>query len=223
MPDVNGQMQLQDYRSELMNRGFDGFAPADLDTFVNRGYMYVARKFPEYWNLADYVGAVPDDGKLNVADVGSLSGFKSVEAIYWRNSSQGYYRLRALPESEYRDAWAPEYQAGVKGNPQVYYIDGNTLWVLPRMADVGNGTIEIRYNRRPALLTSDTSVPVTPIDYDEIILSAAVVRAHKRANEPNLAFIVQNDVDEAISDALDLEATRMQDVQERVSPDDTWA
>jgi hypothetical protein len=60
------------------------------------------------------------------------------------------------------------------------------------------------------------------VDYDELILLAALSRAHKRANEINLAMIVEQDLQEAFGDMLDLEGTRMQDQQERVTPDNGW-
>jgi hypothetical protein len=215
-------MTLLDFRTELKSRGFDGFADVDLNVLINRGYFYVARKVPAYWDMADFTGATPSDGKLAVQDTGSLAGFKSVEAVYWRSGTT-YIRLEPVPEQDFRDSWLVDYQAGVKGNPQVYYIDGNTLWVLPKMTAVGSSTIELRYNKRPQAMTADTNVPITPIDMDEVILTASLVRCHKRANESSLAMVAQQELDEFLNDALDLESTRMQDQQERVSPDDQWA
>jgi hypothetical protein len=87
---------------------------------------------------------------------------------------------------------------------------------------VGTKTIELRFNKRPVALTADGQVAVTPVDYDELIVTAALVRAHKRANEINLAMVAQADLDEAFDDMKDLEATRAQDLQERVVPDDGW-
>lgn len=222
MPDVNGQMTLLDFRTELQNRGFDGFSASDLNQLVNRGYFYVAHKVPWYWGMADYSVAVPANGQISVNDVGNVLGFKSVEAVYYRRTSAEYNRLRALAEDEFRDVHLPGYQEGSKGDPDVYYIDGQTLWVLPALSSVSSQTIELRYNKRPAALVADTSVPVTPVDYDELILTAALVRAHKRANEINYAMMAQSDLDEAFGDMADLEATRMQDLQERVTPDNGW-
>ncbi|RPJ55687.1 MAG: hypothetical protein EHM23_25400 [Acidobacteria bacterium] len=220
--DSNGQMQLVDFRTELINRGFDGFLPADLNTLINRGYFYVAHKVPWYWGMANYSVAVPTTGQIQVNDVGNVLGFKSMEAIYYKRTAASYERLYPLTEQEFRDTHLPGYHEGVKGEPSVYYIDGQTLWVLPAPSSAGTKTIELRYNKRPAALIADTDVPVTPVDYDEIILTAALVRAHKRANEINLAMAAQQDLDESFGDALDLESTRMQDQQERVTPDDSW-
>ena len=220
--DSNGQMQLVDFRTELINRGFDGFLPADLNMLVNRGYFFIARKVPWYWGMANYSVAVPTTGQIAVTDVGNVLGFKSVEAVYLKRSATSYERLNPLTESEFRSAHLPGYQEGVRGDPANYYIDGTTLWVLPVPASAGTKTIELRYNKRPSAMTVDTDVPVTPVDYDELILLAALSRAHKRANEISLAMIVEQDLQEAFGDMLDLEGTRMQDQQERVTPDNGW-
>ncbi len=222
MPDANGQMQLVDFRQELKNRGFDGFSDADLTQLINRGYFYVARKTQTYWDAKDYSGPVPADGKLSVLDTGAINGFKSVEAVYFKNGST-YTRLDPIDNSVFRESYFPDYQrGGTAGAPSVYYIDGNTLWVLPKLASVGTATIELRYNSRPTPLLANSEVPITPIDYDEVIMLSGLVRAHKRANEMQLAIVVQSDLDEAFDDIRDLEATRMRDVQERVVPDDGW-
>ena len=44
MPNAAGQMFLSDYVAELQAMGFDGYSPADLESYINRGYFYVARK-----------------------------------------------------------------------------------------------------------------------------------------------------------------------------------
>lgn len=223
MPDANGQMQLQDFRVELKNRGFDGFSDADLNVLINRGYFYVARKAPWYWGIADYTTGIPTDGQISALDTGAVTGFKSVEAVYYKQTADQTQRLKPVMEQDFRDVWHLDYASGRTGAPSVYYIDGNTLWVLPVLSPVGGSElITLRYNKRPVALIADTQVPITPVDYDEVILVAALVRAHKRANEPSLALVAQTDLEEAFEDMQDLESTRSQDLQERVRPDDTW-
>jgi hypothetical protein len=222
MPDANGQMTLVDFRQELKNRGFDGFSDQDLTQLINRGYFYVARKTQTYWDSKDYSGPVPADGKLSVLDTGAINGFKSVEAVYIK-SGENYQRLDPVDDSTFREKWYPDYQRGVSaGQPSTYYIDGNTLWLLPKMKSVGSSTVELRYNSRPAPLLANNEVPITPIDYDEVIMLSALIRAHKRANEMQMAIVVQSDLDEAFDDIRDLEQTRMRETQERVVPDNSW-
>jgi len=222
MPDANGQMQLIDFRNELKNRGFDGFSNDDLNQLINRGYFYVHRKTQTYWDKKDYSGAMPADGQLSVGETGSVTGFKTVEAVYFKRGDI-YQRLDAIDDSVFRETYFPEYQRGGSADiPTAYYIDGTTLWALPKVRSVTGATIELRYNSRPAPLLTDAQVPVTPIDYDEVILLSALIRAHKRANEMQLAIVVQSDLDDAFEDIHVLEQTRMQDQQERVVPDNGW-
>jgi hypothetical protein len=215
-------MQLQDFVAELQNRGFDGFSPEDLKQLINRGYFWIARRAPWYFNQADYSGAVPSNGQLSVVDVGTLMGFRSVDAVYWRQNSTNYIRLKALSQKEFDDLWRPDYENGFRANPSRYFIDGNTLWALPVM-DNPSGSIEIHYNKRPVALVNDTDVAATPVDYDELILKAALIRCHGRANETNLALVLRQELEEDFDSMEDLESTRMNDQQDRVLPDNTWA
>lgn len=225
MPDANGQMQLQDFRQELNNRGFDGYTPADQDTLINRGYFYVARKFEWYWRQALYNGVVPANGQVNVADVGSLTGFKNIEAVYLKGAptATSYTRLKALTEEEFRETYWPEYNQGIKDTiPNAYYIDGNTLYLLPVMTSVGSATVDVKYYKRPVALVDNTDVSILPVDLDEAIVLAALIRCHERANELTNAAVAQRNLDEIIDDLKDLEETRMLDQPSRVLPDDTW-
>jgi hypothetical protein len=222
MPDANGQMQLIDFRGELKSRGFDGFSDQDLNQLINRGYFYVARKTQTYWDSKDYSGAVPSDGKVSVLDTGAIVGFKTVEAVYFKSGST-YIKLDPIDDSQFRESYFPAYQRGETAEaPTVYRVDGNTLWVLPKVKSVGSATIELRYNSRPTPLTADNMVPITPVDYDEVIMLSALIRAHKRANEMQMAIVVQADLDEAFDDIRDLEQTRSREQQERVVPDNGW-
>jgi hypothetical protein len=222
MPDANGQMQLIDFRNELKSRGFDGFSDQDLNQLINRGYFYVARKTQTYWDAKDYSAPVPADGKLSVLDTGAITGFKTLEAVYIKTGDK-YERLDPLDDSLFRERWFPDYQRGSRaGQPSKYYIDGSTLWLLPKMTTVGSATVELRYNSRPAPLLSDNEVPITPIEYDEVIMLSGLIRAHKRANEMQMAIVVQADLDEAFEDIMVVEQTRSREQQERVVPDNSW-
>src|SRR5262245_58879683 len=46
------RMTLDDFRTELLQRGFDGFAPADLDRYINFGYKTVGRLTKWRWEEA---------------------------------------------------------------------------------------------------------------------------------------------------------------------------
>ena len=226
MPDANGQMFLSDFRAELQARGFDGFNAADLNSMINRGYFYVARKFPWYWKQATASIPYPASGSISVADTSvDFPGLKNVRAVYLEGvpNAQSKVRLTPLDDKEAFDRVYAEVDRGVTGTPNSYWIDENKLYALPKLASAGSATLEIHYNKRPAALTADSSIAVTPVDLDEAILLAALARCHKRALETNLAMSVQMELEEFFDDLKDLEGDRADDLQERVQPDNQWA
>lgn len=228
MPDANGQMYLSDFRSELQARGFDGFSAADLNTLVNRGYLYIARKFPWYWKLDRQTLAYPSSGYFDVADTSTnFPGLKNIRSVILKNIPQSGQNqlLEAIDDEAYDTKYRIEFLNGTTGYSSVYYIEGTKLWVLPLLpsASQAQATVEVNYHKRPIPMASDLSVPVTPVDLDELILLAALVRCHKRANEPTLAAVAQAELEEAFDDLRDLEGDRLETLQERVLPDDSWA
>lgn len=226
MPDANGQLYLSDFRTELKNRGFDGFADSELNTLINRGYFYIARKFPWYWREENVTIAFPASSSLGVADTGTTApGLKNIRAVLTKDipSTGVITRLDPLDEDEFYSTWWSEYEAGVVGIPQKYFIDKQVLWLLPKIQSTYSGSLEIHYHKRPQAMSTDTSISIMPVDLDEAVLLAALVRCHKRSQEPGLAQVVQVDLEEIFDDLRDLEGSRYEDQQERVRPDDTWA
>jgi hypothetical protein len=228
VPDVNGQMMLSDFRAELVARGFDGFTAADLNSMINRGYFYIARKFPWYWRQESASVPYPATGWLSVADVGSsVTGFKNMRAVYLKGvpTASTTVRLEAVDNSDAYDRHLKDLSSGTRAVPSVYFIDQNRLYVLPLLtaSSIAAATLELHYNKRPAALTADGQVCVTPVDLDEAVLIAALERCHKRALETNLAASAQIELEEFFDDMRDLEGDREDDLQERVQPDDQWA
>jgi hypothetical protein len=225
VPDANGQMFLSDFRAELQARGFDGFAAADLNSMINRGYFYVARKFPWYWKQATASIPYPAAGFINIADTSpDFPGLKNIRAVYLEGlTAQSKVRLTPLDDKDAFDRTFAEVDRGVTGTPNSYWIDENKLYALPKLDSVGSATLEIHYNKRPAALTNDSSIAVTPVDLDEAILLAALYRCHKRALETDLAMGIQVELGEFFDDLKDLEGDRADDLQERVRPDNQWA
>jgi hypothetical protein len=225
MPDANGQMFLSDFRTELQARGFDGFNAADLNSMINRGYFYIARKFPWYWRQATASIPYPAAGFVSVADTSvDFPGFKNVRAVYLEGvTPQSKVRLIPLDDKDAFDRVFAEVDRGVTGTPNSYWIDENKLYALPKLSPVGSAQLEIHYNKRPAAMTADSSIAVTPVDLDEGILLAALYRCHKRALETDLAMSAQMELMEFFDDLKDLEGDREDDLQERVRPDNQWA
>ena len=217
---------LSDFRSELLVRGFDGFSAADLNAMINRGYFYVARKFPWYWKQASFSFPYPASGSVSVADTNAnVTGFKNMRAVYLVGVPNGNSKVRLTPldSTEAFDGKFVELGRGVTGVPDSYFINQDQLYLLPKLSSPGAATVEIHFNKRPAAMAADGAVPVTPVDLDEAILLAALDRCHKRALEPQFAAVVQMELEEFFDDMRDLEGDREEDLQERVRPDNSWA
>jgi len=193
---------------------------------INRGYFYIARKFPWYWRQQTTSIAYPAGGSISVADTSAnFPGLKNIRAVFLIGvpTPTSKVRLTAIDEKDAFDQHFSDIARGVTGTPSVYWVDENTLYALPKLASVGSATLEIHYNKRPVALTADSSIAVTPVDLDEAILMAALFRCHKRALEIPLAMAVQVELEELLDDMKDLEGDREDDLQERVLPDNQWA
>ena len=71
-------------------------------------------------------------------------------------------------------------------------------------------------------MVNPTDVPITPQHLDEAIMIAAIIRCHKRSNEPTLAQLAEQDLEEFFDDMRDDEEELMGEKQDRVKPDRTW-
>src|SRR5262252_2860783 len=103
MPTPSGQYQLQDYISELMVRGFDGFSPADLTTYVNRGYFHVARRSQWMWeSTTDTLTMTPGQYAIPLwpQGGGELPFVRSIDKIVVTTAQQTR-KLRVLSDDEF--------------------------------------------------------------------------------------------------------------------------
>lgn len=223
MPTASGQYQLQDYISELQSRGFDGFTPADLITYVNRGYFAVARKSQWFWEetVAAFTltpGQFTSD--LWPAVNGILANFKSLDKLVITTSGKQVL-LRVRDEVKFfQDLASGLGPTPTQGEPSWYYIYQGKLYILPP-PDASRDFLAY-YHQQVSPLVSGTDVPITPQDLDEAILLAALSRCHTRSNEPTLAALVDSDLEEIYDDMRDEEEMRMGEKQDRVRPDNTW-
>lgn len=224
MPDGNGRYYFSDYVAELQARGFDGFSPADLKTYINRGYFHIARKSRWYWEeTTDTFTVSPGSAFVDLwpTNAGELPNFRSLDKLYCTTpGSEG--KLRVLSRDEFFEQWLPKdlTQATFRGEPRGYFVWQSKLYILPPPATAR--TYIAHYHQRVSLLVSDTSQPITPVHLDEAIIDAALIRAHNRANESALAQLARADLDEVFDDMRDDEEELMDELQERVTPDDSW-
>jgi len=221
VPTANGQLQLADYDAALLARGFDAFQPAERAQMINLGYRYIARKFPFFWERSSHVYIInPGDVPLSIQGgapltANSVIGVDITADPYRRKlevATQEYFRRRW----QYQDYTAQQNRA----IPSRYYVYAGSLYLLPPpQAQI---TVTVFYYQYLADMIATTDTPVTPQVYDEAILDAALVRCHRRAHELQLAGEAQARVDDALDDMLSDDIWEMEELQERVLPDDQW-
>jgi DNA replicative helicase MCM subunit Mcm2 (Cdc46/Mcm family) len=96
----------------------------------------------------------------------------------------------------------------------------NRLYLIPPPSvDL---TFDVWYHQRVSDLEDPEDVPITPKDLDEAILLAARIRAHRRAQEPDLAQEARAELEEMFDNMRDDEEEVMQEEPDRVRPDNTW-
>lgn len=221
MPTASGQMQLQDYDAALVARGFDGYQPSERTQIINHGYRYIARKYPWAWeNASVTLPMAPGDGTLIVAGATPL-GASNVDEVYL--VTDPYRRkLLVMDQNVFEREWLPLdlTKAANQGVPSWYYIWAHTIYVLPPPNTPMQ--ILVYFDGYLPDMVNPTDTPVTPQILDEVILDAALVRAHRRAHELDLAADAQNRIDEAVMDMLQDDVWVMGERQERVVPDDQW-
>lgn len=223
MPTSSGQYQLQDYIAELQARGFDGFSPADLTTYVNRGYFHVARKSQWYWEeTEDTFTLNPGSAYVDLWPTvsGELPNFRTLDKLVITTAGQTA-KLKPMADERFfewlgRDMTLSQYRS----EPTGYYVYRGRLYIIPPP----NAARDFRayYHQRVSPLVNPTDVPITPQHLDEAIILAALIRCHKRANEPTLAALAESDLQDFFDDMRDDEEELMGEQQDRVRPDNTW-
>jgi hypothetical protein len=214
-------MQLQDFDAALVARGFDGFQPSERAQMINLGYRYVARKYPYYWELSNQTYVLhAGDPPLSIWSAGLL-GADNVSGVYIV-SDPYRQKLRAMKQEIFERQWLSLdlTAAANRSTPQWYYVYNQMIYVLPPPQT--SMSVEVFFSQFLPDMVALTDAPVTPPIMDEVILDAALVRAHRRAHELELANDAQVRVNEAIADVLMHDVWIMAELQERVVPDDQW-
>jgi hypothetical protein len=150
-----------------------------------------------------------------------LPYFRSLDRIY--KTTVGHAgKMQVMTEENFYEHklnqdWT---QQNLWNEPSEYFVFNDQLWLLSPPTEVRS--FMAYYFRRPIALLADTDYPITPQHLDEAIIDASRVRAHTRSSEPNLAVSARSDLEEAFDDMRDDEEEDMHELQERVSPDNTW-
>jgi hypothetical protein len=212
---------LTDYDAALVVRGFDGFQQNERYQMINFGYRYVARKFPWSWeqNFQRYT-VNPGGFKITLANASDV-GTDNVERVVLQTDP---YRRQLSPVTEdyfFRNYYPLDLSIAQNRGISDHYIvwNGDLYFLKPPSVQL---VFNVTFKEFLVDMTTPDSTPALPQIMDELILNAALVRCHERSKELTLAQEMQARVDEAIADMLMSDAFAMDELQERVLPDDQW-
>jgi hypothetical protein len=225
---VSARMTLTDFDNEIVARGFDAFLQPTRYRYINWGYRRIARRARWLWELtvAQQALAVGDVGMGawdEPVDVGHPVGnLKSIVKVYITSPSVDRAKLRHVSDDEFFDKWLPLdlTLAQNRSTPMGYYWWEDVLYILPPTDSPT--TVQVHYKRQVSDLVNSTDVPITPPDLDEAIVTAALARCHKRANEISLSQQNIAELEEVFADMASDETFLEEEEIERVSPDDQW-
>ena len=215
-------MMLQDYDLALVARGFDGYQPAERTQMINHGYRYVARKGPWLWEEMSKTYTVnPGDPPIPMSGATPL-GADDVQQILVLTDP--YRRkLEVMDSNVFEEKWLPldlTAANNATAAPDWYYVFNQAIYILAPPS--GQIQIIVYFHNYLPDMVAATDTPATPAVLDEVILDAALVRAHRRAHELQLAQEAQGRIDEALNDMLADDIWTMEEQQERVVPDNQW-
>ena len=216
-------MTLGDVDSELVDRGFDGLAPATRYRIINRGYKHVANKYPWLWELT--VGAItvnPGEFSKSVAPASvDIPRFRNVDHVYVTTANLRN-KLKPCPDQEFFEKWLELdlTAANNRSEPSKYYIYNSLLYILapPQTAR----TFDVHYHQRVVDLVNPSDTFITPANLDEAIVASTLVRAHTRVHEISLAQLANADLQEAFDEMRMDDDDEMGEEQDRVIPDTGW-
>jgi hypothetical protein len=221
VPTTSGKLTLTDFDNALIVRGFDAFQQQERYQLINLGYRAVARSFPYLWAETSQTYVATAGNPIIVQSLNLPNSIDSIRRMYCVTDP---YRRKMQPETEERfverwlslDLTNPQNQ----GIPYKYFYWADNVYVLPAPRQALSFTIWF-YQYLPDLLQPG-DVSAMPQVMDEIVIDAALVRAHRRAHELQLAGDAQSRVDDAINAMLQDDVWAMEELQERVLPDDQW-
>jgi hypothetical protein len=221
MPTATGKLQLEDYDDALLVRGFDAFSQSTRYQLINLGYRFVARAMPFSWEETFQTYSATPGQVVIATALGLPNDISSIMRAYLTTDP---YRGKLAPEIEERfvQRWLPlDFTKQQNwGIPSKYYYWEDNLYVLPPPQIATQFTVYFRQYLPDMIQPTDVSV--MPQVMDEIVLDAALVRAHQRAQEVQLAAEAQQRVDAGIADLLQDDVWQMEELQERTLPDDQW-
>jgi hypothetical protein len=218
-------MTKAELRTELQNRGFDGFLTTDLDRYINWGNFDLARRLRlPIIEVAPFFTLT--QGQYRYAMSALTPQIKSVRRLIV--TTDGNERqLNPLSEQEFWRSYAPvgfvdpsnamvnDWQSTV---PEWYYVYQGYIIVVPAVA--GTLTFQVESWQQVTALVQDSDVHLIPEDSEELLITAILRICHTRANEPDLANGKLAELELKIKDVQDDESFTMEELPEQTVKED---
>jgi len=186
-------MTLGELRAELIRliqyaSDYDPNTPnATYDRILNRAYLRVCHRMDEVYERRTVAVAA------NQAVV-SVPGMRAVHRVWWV-VGEVLQELRRVVEPVW-SSWLT-----VRGQPLMYEVVGDDLWLYPRSQTAGQLYVEGRYD--PAPLVNDSDSPVVSAMAQEALLKLAYAlwleRYPERAQE---RVLLEREVDMMLQSVL---------------------
>lgn len=221
-------MSLLDFDNELTARGFDSFSPDTRARYINWGYRRIARRARWLWEQTSaQIDLNPGDSYIGSWDEPSdvnhpIGNMKSITKAYIIAPATRRAKLRPLSDDEFFEQWyvLDLTDAQNRAIPYAYSQWEDKLYIVAPTSEPI--TVVVHYKQQVTDLMNSGEVPITPPDLDEAIVTAALVRCHKRANEIQLSQSSAQELEEVFSDMATDETFQEEEQPTRVSPDDSW-
>jgi hypothetical protein len=185
----------------------EGMTDARVDLFLNWAYRHISRPtiFPhrELQSSTTFTFTTSDGDYAFVADIGLTAASNLVAIRDLVNESQGNRleprSIRQLDEFRFDAAGSL-----IEGRPELYALDGTTLYVYPAPSSSYNGdTVRLRYWAEIAALASSGAASTLATDWDEVIIQGAVWRGWKALNQPERAEIAKVEFGQLTNEVTD--------------------
>jgi hypothetical protein len=171
-------MTREELVDELRDCGFDYLSDAQLQRWVNQGYLWLCDL--ELWPFRE--SSAQGDAPLEITDLGQIESVKLTE-----DQTVLPYWPRHLSDADLTES----------GTPEWYYVeDGTEVRTYPDSDD----ELIVRYWATPFELDDDDDEPVIPERYQGLIVDAAAVRGYRHRDDHDVSNALRQSLIQDVQD-----------------------
>jgi hypothetical protein len=207
--------------TELKNRGFEGFSPADLQRYIDWGFRKIVRMASWDWEQ-DIISVTQQIGDYTLG-IDPLSTEIPLLRDLTRiidSTAGSMHELQPMTEDEYFDRWATAdlSAAANRGTPDRYFFAWkNQIYILPPPNSIR--TYQVYYYKY--IGDAASGLNALPNDWEEAVLLSAECICHYRARQPQFAQECEARLQEMLYEMLTEQGMKDPETPERV--DGPWS